>query len=141
MRWQTIVRHIISALSLGLSLGAAVWIFPLLVNDQLSYLIFNKEYRDSIAIAVQIGRLDFISILLAIIGALITFMSLVGFGYIRWRAGEIAIETAEKMADKVAREAVQAYLDTRNKEDNKIPSNPINASTVSVTGAEREDLE
>jgi len=140
MRWKTIVRHIILALALGVSLCVAVWIFPLLINDQLSYLIFNNEYRDAIAIAVQIGRLDFISLLLAIVAALMTFMSLVGFGYIRWRAGELAVETAERVADKIAREAVQAYIeDTRNKQASQTSSNPIDVSSVSVVGAEKED--
>lgn len=95
-----IVHHFYSAAIIGISLGAAVWIFPLLLNDQLSYLIFNEKYRDSIEIAVQLGRLDFISILLTIIAAIITFVSLIGFGYIRWRAGEIAEETAERIAEK-----------------------------------------
>ena len=139
VRITKVINHIIAAIILGGSLGFLVWIFPILINDQLSSYIYNKEYRDSIRLAVELGRLDFISILLAILAAAITILSLLGFGYMRWRADEVACETATAVADKVAREAVQKYIDTQGREKIEGSVNrPINASSLSVEGAQKE---
>jgi ABC-type multidrug transport system fused ATPase/permease subunit len=138
-RLVKVLNHILAAVILGLSLGILVWIFPMLMNDQLNSYIFNHEYRDSIDIAVQLGRLDFISILLAILAAAITIASLIGFGYMRWRADEIAVETATKVADKIARETVQKYIDNQGRKViERSSNNPIDANDVSVVGAEKE---
>lgn len=70
---------------------------------------------DDLQLATQMGRLDFVSALLAITALIVGTLGVCGFGYIRWKSGQVAAKTARGEAAKVAREeaarAVGEYLE------------------------------
>ena len=57
-----------------------------------------EESPDSINIAVQLGRLDFISTSLAILGTAFGLVAIFGFMYIKENAAMVATSTAEETA-------------------------------------------
>ena len=54
------------------------------------------DHVDAISVAVQLGRLDLVSISLAIIGVAFAFFAIFGFLYIRDRAEFVAIQTVNE---------------------------------------------
>lgn len=101
--------------------GAAIFTAFIGISIGLSYHIYDPdlipltyEYRDAWHMAVQLGRLDVISALLAMLGILIGLFALIGFGYIRVRSEVVAREEACKVARKVAlEEAAKAVKEWR----------------------------
>ena len=65
---------------------------------------------DRVQIALELGRLDMVTIALALLGAAAALFAFFGFLEIRYRAREVARETAEQIARKVALVELQKML-------------------------------
>ena len=80
-----------------LLLAASLILF--LVNLAILYLwvlpspfflnYYNPEMTDAVVAAMSLGRLDAISVLLALIGLMLGMLALFGFGYLRYRAEQV----------------------------------------------------
>ena len=66
--------------------------------------------KDAIAYASELGRLDFISALLAVLGIGLGLLAFVGYYSIKRRAEDIARETTEEMVNKIAAELIAEKL-------------------------------
>lgn len=88
------------------------WLTPVLgVRFGLSEkFLLSEEYADAVHLAIQIGRLDYISVLLGILGIIIGISAIISFDYIRNRADKIAEETAEETAGRIANEKLNYFL-------------------------------
>ncbi len=105
------------------------------------------KYRDALHVAMEIGRLDAISLLLTVLGILLAAMALIGFGYVQYRAeGEakvIADKAAREVADKVAREVAEVHINKLlgnegNLREASRPLEPIRVDEVDITKIEPE---
>jgi len=112
------------------------------------------KYRDALHVAMEIGRLDAISLLLTVLGILLAAMALIGFGYVESRAethatniaDRVARDVAETVADRVAREVTAKHINTLSSnvaglQEPSGVSKPIEAGNVDiidVTEVERE---
>ncbi len=74
-----------------------------------------QQAVDSVHMAMELGRLDLITTLLAILGIFIGIIAIIGLGYFHWRVGRIAKKTADEVAKKVANE----YYRRRDLEESK----------------------
>ena len=95
-----------------------------------------NEYLDSLHMAVELGRLDVISALLALVAFILGSFALVSFGYIRYRA--------EKVADQTAREVAEEWLKRRGPDDSNRSTKPEGAATVDdvdVSSVEDEEAD
>ncbi|EHW0642971.1 hypothetical protein K1B32_004550 [Vibrio parahaemolyticus] len=63
----------------------------------------NSQSCDSIAIAYQLGRLDFVSVCLALLGVIVGLSAIFGFLSIK--------EKSEVIAEKVAQAEIKRFLD------------------------------
>ena len=70
----------------------------------------NEDYVDSIAMAAQLGRLDFVSALLGGIGVLLVLGGLYGFLNFRTIAKRQATEVATRVAEELAERKANEYL-------------------------------
>jgi len=70
----------------------------------------KSEYADSIHMAAQLGRLDFISALLAVIGFAMVLGGIFTFVHYRNVAKDEAVKEAKKHAKQVAEETANRYL-------------------------------
>lgn len=78
-------------------IGAANLLIMLLILPVFNYdsgIKVYPKYEDALQLAIDLGRLDAISILLTVFGILLAILALVGFGYIENRAIAMAKETA-----------------------------------------------
>lgn len=104
------------------------------------------KYRDALHVAMEIGRLDAISLLLTVLGILLAAMALIGFGYVQYRAeGEakvIADKVAREVAEKVATIHIKKLLgNLEGLDEVSGETKPIEAGNVDiidVTEVERE---
>lgn len=71
---------------------------------QISSILESNS--NSVKLTGDLGRLDFVSVLLASIGVMVAVFALYGFGYIKVASSEIAAKAAAKKADEV----LQPYL-------------------------------
>ena len=106
--WGTIANLVLGLINIaGLYI---LWLFPAMVQLQmeLGVSVHDEHYRDALDTAVSLGRLDAVSILLAVLGVMLGLIALFSFNYFRHRAENVARETAVTMAREVAgREAVR----------------------------------
>lgn len=82
-------------------IGAANLLIMLLILPIFNYdngIKVYPKYEDALELAIDLGRLDAISILLTVFGILLATLALVGFGYIENQAAAIAEKTANKYA-------------------------------------------
>lgn len=63
-----------------------------------------KGMVDTLQLATQMGRLDLITLLLAVFAVMMALFGMSGFGYIHWKSGKVAAKVARAAAAKVARE-------------------------------------
>ena len=102
-----------AAVLLTFVFAVAVYVYPVIVEATLLRdYVHSQDFRDSVKVALELGRLDLISILLAVIAVVITLLSFVGFGYVSRRADEVAKKTANEVAKKTANEVAK---ETANK--------------------------
>ena len=58
------------------------------------------DYESALQVAMQLGRLDIVSVILTFLGILIGLFAIIGFGYITQKAEQVARETADEAATK-----------------------------------------
>lgn len=101
--------HIVTAIFLLSLILDFHFVDPSLLND-----LRKSSDRDVLNVAVQIGRLDFVSAILAMFGILTGLAAIFGFIEVRNRAEDrariTAIEIAGKIARSEAREEVRRSL-------------------------------
>ncbi len=71
-----------------------------------STLISNENIADSISFANQVGRLDLVSLLLALLGLVLGFGAFAGFLGIK--------ETSRVIAQEIAQKAATKWLDSKS---------------------------
>ncbi|MDE0307291.1 MAG: hypothetical protein OXI87_20790 [Albidovulum sp.] len=110
--------------------GLYIWAFslPVSLQMQLGLNVIDPSYNDALQAAVSLGRLDAISVLLAIIGIMLGLLALFGFGYIKHRAEQVAKETA----DEVARETLTQWKKRGRSENGDSRESPIYHVTENV---------
>lgn len=141
--WNKWVLALIGVVGV-VNIGIFLWIAPLADYD--GEVTVYPKYRDALHVAMEIGRLDFISLLLTVLGILLATMALVGFGYVQYRAeGEakvIADKVAREVAEKVATIHIKKLLgNLEGLDEVSGETNPIEAGNVDiidVTEVERE---
>ncbi len=69
-----------------------------------------QKTSDSIQYAAQIGRLDFLSAALAVLGILIGLIAIIAFIHFRGVAKKEAKEVSRKVAKKAAEKAANKYI-------------------------------
>lgn len=104
------------------------------------------QAHDAIALSYQFGRLDFISMLLAAITALIAVLALPGFLYLRYRAGQAAKEEVRKLTkglhEKVEKEAIskmEALLPILFEQYAALAQNEVTAETADDIAEAQDD--
>lgn len=94
-----------------------------------------ERHLDAINIAVQLGRLDFVSTSLAILGAAVALFAIFGFLYIK----EGSERVAEITADRTARQVAQVYFSVRNRrQEAKKTTSIVDIDLVDISAVERE---
>lgn len=106
--WNKAVITLIGIVGI-LNIGIFWLISPLADYD--GTVIVYEKYRDALHMAMELGRLDAISLLLTVLGVLLAVLALVGFGYIETRADKAAREVAETISDRVARLVAETVAD------------------------------
>lgn len=84
--------------------------FSLNTKEFAKKTLYMPECIDSISVATQLGRLDFISALLAVLGILIAIVSIYAFFNFRAVARKQASEEAKTIAAEIAEKTVNEYL-------------------------------
>ena len=93
-----------AAVLLTFVFAVAVYVYPVIAEAALLRdYVHSQDFRDSVKVALELGRLDLISILLAVIAVVITLLSFVGFGYVSRRADEVAKKLKMKKRIKTVR--------------------------------------
>lgn len=72
-----------------------------------------QQFNDAVHVAAQLGRLDFISALMAITAILLALIGVCAFFSIRRDAKITAKETAEEIAAGVAERTANAYMQAK----------------------------
>lgn len=80
------------------------------VDGALYEEVASADGKNSLAIAIELGRLDFLSALLAIIGIMVGLGAIVGYAEVRWRAIEQGRQAAVPAAEGEARKVVDELL-------------------------------
>jgi hypothetical protein len=70
------------------------------------HLLRALEHPDAVQAALELGRLDFFSGLLAAIALILALLSVVGIGFLNWRAHIIAKEEARNLVPDSVRMAL-----------------------------------
>lgn len=96
----------------------------------------DEKGKDALSIALSLGRLDAITVLLAVIGIALVVGGVFSFTYFQERVESAARETARKVADNIARETITAHLNTLN-----VASPPPEVPTSSAPNLEGSQLE
>ena len=98
----------------------------------------DAEYIDSIQYAAQLGRLDFISALLAALGIIMVFGGLFAFINIRSKAEQAAEEIATAKAEEVANIYLQNSLPMIIEAYDDFIENHVNASLANQIAEAQE---
>lgn len=86
-----------------------LWIVPLVEFDGWVTRL-SPEYRDSLHLAMELGRLDAISALLAILGLGMGLGAIFGFGYLRIKAEAVAKEEVRDLLPNMVPPVVASYM-------------------------------
>lgn len=81
-----------------------------------------RHHFDALHMAVELGRLDVISALLALVALVLGIFAIVSFGYITYRA--------EKVADQTARDVAAEWLKKHGAGDSNRSTRPEGPNTV-----------
>lgn len=103
------------ALSLALNVVCIVAIVILFTNypfvdSKIYEYAHDKHSVDAIQVAMELGRLDFVSLVVSVFGILGGFAAIFGFIEIRGRAERKAIEAATPKAEEIASQEVRKLL-------------------------------
>jgi len=99
--WEFVMRILLPILNVVFGIGNAVCLWVLLWPDVwLAGYTLDKEVKDTLHLAVSIGRFDFAAVLLAIVALLLGLFALVSFSYFKHGSEQVAREVAEKAANK-----------------------------------------
>ena len=107
----------------GISNAFALWLWIPLVYLKDDVELADR-YKDALHMAVELGRLDIISALLAVAGVMLGVFAILSFGYIQYRAEKVASEIADKAARK--------YTDEYFKKEGVTDSGRVTVPTVDV---------
>jgi hypothetical protein len=96
--WSYFFGSMIGASFAGVILfgGLAYYLY----DPSIPNYYYSERYSDAINVAVQTGRLDTISVLLAILAIIMAIFGLVGFGYVRHRSEIIASNAVKEIIPK-----------------------------------------
>lgn len=103
-----------------------------------------NDYLDSLHMAVELGRLDVISALLALVALGLGVLAFSSFGYIKHRSESVARETASETASDVAKKVANEYFRERGLEESeRSVSSPTDSAIgeVDVSASNLEDEE
>ncbi len=96
---QNLGLYLITILLLLLGL---VFCLAIIFSDpRLWNLMIDEQYRDSIHVALSLGRLDSITTLLAIITIILSVFAAIGFNYVKVRSEQIASEASRETINEV----------------------------------------
>lgn len=116
--------------------GTIIWFAFLVGNDnRKAFYTVDKNTNcstiDAIHYAGEIGRLDLISLLLALFGIIIAIMAIGWFGYIRTEAKQEARDEIRECGGKIINEWIQNNPDIiiRALQDSSLNTNQINVIT------------
>lgn len=107
------MRGIVSWIALGIAiiLGVAnavlIWVWAPLIYLDYEWAR-GREYKDALHMAVEVGRLDVVSALLALVAFVLGIFALVSFEYIRNRSEREAKIVADRTAKAVVAEHFKA---------------------------------
>ena len=116
MGWVAVVNLLVGLINIAF---VWTWLLPLPIHVQRLWgtNLHDPGHTDALRAAMSLGRLDGISILLTVLGVMLGFSALVGFGYVKYRSEEMArttaIETAKMVADSVARESFKKWQESQ----------------------------
>ncbi|WP_156907151.1 hypothetical protein [Thalassobaculum salexigens] len=79
------------------------WLIPAITV--VGYSNQSYQYKDSLQMALQLGRLDFATMLLTVLTVFLIIVSLISFSYFRSIAEKEAREVAAEVAEQAAAEA------------------------------------
>jgi len=122
----------------------------LLLNlSKATVLISNENIIDSISFANQVGRLDLVSLVLALLGIAIGFGAIFGFLYIKESSRVAAKEEVKDWLDtnqgkNEVRKIINDYLDRESEKilpdkNSKKPKNKKGTTEKSYSDANKED--
>lgn len=80
------------------------------VDRALYEKVHDASFPDTFSIAVQIGRFDFATLLLTVLGITLTLAGIFGFVEVRSRSEAAAIAAAKPIAHKVAKETAESEI-------------------------------
>jgi hypothetical protein len=101
----------------------------------------NTEFADAFSYAVQLGRLDYVTCSLTILGIAIAIFGLVGFGWVTREAKESSKECTEaylkskegeKLIETFARKRVEEFMNAKN-DVNRLVQNIVKPEADSDT--------
>lgn len=106
----------------------------------------NVDANDAVQFAAQLGRLDFIAALLAILAILLGLAAVPFFLYLRWQAKEIATKAANEALneasdrmERVAVERMEALLPNLIEEYRQLAQNAVTAEMGDEIAAAQDD--
>jgi hypothetical protein len=119
-----------------------MWLIPTLAIDTGANEVHG--YHDSLVAALQLGRLDLVSILLTVVALIVGVAAIFGFGYIRSEAHRVAKEEARVVAAETAQNEVQRIVPALTRRtiaaySRAMAANDENASET--TGAVDDELQ
>ena len=94
---------------------------------------------DQIQLATQMGRLDFLSVVLACLAIIIVFSGIYGFIHFRGVARDTAREETRKIAERVAVEYLQSELPGMMEEHRKLAENAVTAEQADQIAQAQDD--
>lgn len=100
------------------ALLSILFLTPLLDVD-----VVKSNEGDSIAVAAQIGRLDIVSLIFAMMGIMLALFAFAGYFSIRAHAEQVAKSEARYISEEIA--AKTATQETKRIIDNMLPNDPI----------------
>ena len=106
LSWRNValISFIVSVIT---SLSVIIYVslsFHSTYDEKAAEWVLNQDKRDAIFVAVQLGRLDFVSLVLALLGVVVVLFGMLGFPYIRHRAENEARIAAEEAFEKKYKE-------------------------------------
>ena len=110
---KTVLAQVIDQMRLGwpaffvmVLIAFSIWAYPpLFISSQkeiLQTVISTHPEIDFLRLAVQFGRLDFVSALLTVLGIMLGMAAMVGFSVFRNEAKSSSVKVAEQVATDIA---------------------------------------
>ena len=136
LKWVLLVVATIVGISNALILWYGLARFYL--NDNEGAV---NNYLDSLHMAVELGRLDVISALLALVALGLGVLAFSSFGYIKHRSESVARQTASETASEVAQKVANEYFTKRGLEESDRGVTSPTDSGIGEVDVSTSDLE